>query len=356
MSLVKKPRCEVWVYQCQVNGKTWNRSTGEIHKKKAEAKVPELRRLAELHRRLPEGSLTLEAAIVKELDWIESTVSESEAIRADYGLNNFAKWAGNVPLEKITTPLLAEYQKHRVKKAAINTIKREVCGIIRLLKRNGFVVQKPDPIRGRKTTNRAFTPDELERFFAVCCPAHRILFLTMLTTGARPAELVPSKRSNHVALLKTEVDSENDTITLRNAKLKIGQEEKIRLVKIPQELMEELVEYARTTSGPHVFPSRNSSLKNVFDRILKRAEIPKINVLGHKLTAHSFRHTYATMMAEALGNNPFILKQALGHSQITTTDRYCHNQAPAVVIDITPYTGRVKRSCKEEAPESSEAL
>lgn len=77
---------------------------------------------------------------------------------------------------------------------------------------------------------------------------------------------------------------------------------------------------ARKAEGPHVFQP-NQALAKLFDRILERAEIAKVDVLGRKLTSHSFRHSYATKMAESVGHNPFILKQLLGHSRITTTDR-----------------------------------
>jgi len=60
------------------------------------------------------------------------------------------------------------------------------------------------------------------------------------------------------------------------------------------------VAFSRNTDGPFVFPERNSSLKNTFDRILKRAGIEKLDVLGRKVTAHSFRHTYATLMAQSV--------------------------------------------------------
>lgn len=54
--------------------------------------------------------------------------------------------------------------------------------------------------------------------------------------------------------------------------------------------------------------------------------------LGKKLTTHSFRHTFATRMAEQIGNNPFILKKLMGHSKITTTEIYCQPQAPDLVM------------------------
>ncbi len=69
--------------------------------------------------------------------------------------------------------------------------------------------------------------------------------------------------------------------------------------------------------------------------------------LGRKLTAHSFRHTFGTMMAQSVGSNPFIVKQLLGHSQISTTDRYCHPTPPAIVIDIAPYVSEMAENQDE---------
>lgn len=209
------------------------------------------------------------------------------------------------------------------------------------------MVVKPAVKKGRRTRHRPFTDDELRRFFAHCEPSHRPLFLTMLMTGARSCELLPSPRSRHVPLLKEEVDAEAGAIRLRTAKLKPGQDEKVRVVGVPGEFMEELVAYARTVPGVFVFPP-NQSLKNLFDRILKRAGIPKINALGRKLTAHSFRHTYATLQARAVAFNPFLLKEILGHCQLTTTDRYCHARGEAAVVDVAGLLagGGVKGWCE----------
>jgi integrase len=44
-----------------------------------------------------------------------------------------------------------------------------------------------------------------------------------------------------------------------------------------------------------------------------------VDYLGQKVTAHCFRHTYATLMAEAIGQNPFVLKEILGHKRLTSS-------------------------------------
>jgi integrase len=59
--------------------------------------------------------------------------------------------------------------------------------------------------------------------------------------------------------------------------------------------------------------------------------------LGKKLTAHSFRHTYASIMAKRSSYNPHVLKEILGHHQLTTTDRYIHARSTAEVVDVMEF-------------------
>ena len=325
-----------WYYQTKINGKTWKRSTGETNRKRAEAKVPELRRLAQLQRNSPSNSLNLASAIVREVSRIEVDASPREGKRVAVALRNFVSWIGETTLDRIDGKTLEAYQRKRLQEVARSTVEKEIIYIARLLRENGFAIRRPKRKPGRVTRNRAFTEEEISRFFKACPAKHRTLFLLLLVTGARPAEVVPSSCSTHVALLKTEIDSQRCVVTIRTAKQGRGQFGPKRVVPIPEPLIGPLLQTARSTPGQHVFP-RMSSLAKSFDAVLKAVGIKKVDPLGQKVTAHSFRHTYATMMAEAVGNNPFVLKQILGRTQITTTQQYCHNTAPAVVIDIRPY-------------------
>lgn len=163
----------------------------------------------------------------------------------------------------------------------------------------------------------------------------------MLATGARLAELVPSERSGHVALLKAEVDLAGRRVTIRSAKNRSGTEGKVRILPLPEELVPLLERQMALVDGPHVFGPLPNSPRD-FALILKRAGIRKNDELGRKLTAHSFRHSYATLMAEATRHNPFVLKEILGHKRLSTTERYCHLEAPALAVpwkEITPFAG-----------------
>jgi len=136
-----------------------------------------------------------------------------------------------------------------------------------------------------------------------------------------------------VALLESEVDLENRLITIRPAKLKPGSAPRDRILPLPEELVEPLREQMRLVEEPHVFRRYVSSRRD-FDSILRRAGIPKEDELGRKVTSHSFRHAYATLMTEAVGNSQFLLMKILGHSQISTTVRYCHPAAPLLRLNL----------------------
>jgi integrase len=192
---------------------------------------------------------------------------------------------------------------------------------------------RPTFKRGRVTEQRHFTQDELERFFRACPPDSKTLYALMLVTGAREAELVQSTRSSHVALLKSEVDLDRRFVTIRTAKTKPGSKSETRILPIPEELVEPLQRRIASVKGPHLFQARWDSCKK-FNVILRRAGIPKKDELGRKVTSHSFRHTYATLMAEAVGNNQFLLMKLLGHKQVSTTERYCHPTAPIVRLNL----------------------
>ncbi len=337
MALIKKPGCQFWLYQCSVNGRKWIRSTGCADRQKAEAKVPRLERLATLHREQPKDSLRLKNAIIKEVERIELDVSKSEAERVSCALRNFFKWSGDIDLGKLDDKMLKEYLRHRLPKASRSTLHKELCAVGRMMKENGLMVNKPQLKGGKRTKHRPFTEDEVKMFFSNCEEGHRVLFLMMLLTGARPAELMPSPRSRHIALLKQDVDQEKGIVRLRTAKLRVGQDEKVRNIRVPEKFMEDLVSHAGAIPGAFVFLP-NQSLHNLFDRIIKRAGILKKDPLGRKVTAHSFRHTYATLMAERIGNNPFILKELMGHSKISTTEIYCQLQAPDLVMEMPEFT------------------
>jgi len=328
MALRLMPKSKVWAYQCKTGGKTFCRSTGHADRRMAEREVPRLQKLARLLREQPNASLHLSKAIIEEVARIETDIGHGQAGRVSYALMNFHRFAGDIGLERITVDLVEQYQRKRLAEVSLATVTKELCFVLRMMRLRGFQIARPSSKRGRMTPQRAFAGEEIRAFFAACPARLRTLYVLMLVTGARLAELVPSPRSNHVPLRKSEVDLERRTISIRSAKGRLGVQGKVRTLPLPAEIVEPLRKQMASVDGPFVFQPLPNNPRD-FDLILAEAGIKKLDELGHKLTAHSFRHTYATIMSEAIGHNAFLLKEILGHKQISMTERYCHPTAPA---------------------------
>lgn len=351
---------KVWhiQYYDRTTGKKTSKSLGVTDKREAAklAKVylEEVERLAEIAK----DTRMLKAAIVRECGRIEREVSLAQATRAQTSLAAFCEFTGEIEIAKIDTPLLERFQRHRLQticpecrketreeecpschrktrsRVSKATITMDLFFIRHMLKENGILVDKPKrPGKAHRTVIRAFTRDEVGLIFAHVTDRQKPLYATLLFTGARPAELVPSERSNHVALLKKEVDLDNDSVLIRTAKAHHGDERKPRLIKIPPEVSSLLKAQMKETRGAHVFPPCQNLARN-FNATLDRAGIPRVNELGEKLILHSFRHTYGTMQAQS-GLPALILKEIMGHAQVSTTERYVDNaQSLAPVLSI----------------------
>lgn len=331
-------RNKVWHYQTKIHGRTWSRSTGQTDKRKALEQVPALRHQAQLQRQLSTtcARCSLHQAIVDEVQRVEMDIGTQRAQRVRYALKGFARFVGrDVPLERLPADTLTQFQRFRLARAARSTVKTEIGAIMRMLRGRLHNVQKPPAIGdGAFHPNRAFTDPELRAIFNSATPHYRDLYLVLLTTGARLAEVVPSPRSAHIALLKTEVDYTAGTVTIRNAKQKPGAaQSEPRTVYVPRETLDALRRQAAETFGPHIFGPVANAARD-FQACLRRAGVVRYNPLGRRATLHSFRHTYLTKVAAAVGHNVFLVKAVSGHKRLSTTEQYCHPTAPAIVVDV----------------------
>ena len=238
-------------------------------------------------------------AIIEEVERVGLEVSVGQGERVLGCLRNFLQFSGDMRVEKVSQRLVDEFARQRIGEVAKETVKKELFCLVRMLRRNGVTVVVPRLKAGKKTELRNFTQDELMRFFEACktWPGRQLLFALMLATGARPAEMIPSKRSQHVALLKREVDLSAGRVVLRSAKSLPGKDGPVRVVALPQALVEPLRKWMKQMPGEFVFAS-NTNLASEFDRFLVRAGIEKVNALGHNNI--NTTASYAHARAEAL--------------------------------------------------------
>ena len=96
----------------------------------------------------------------------------------------------------------------------------------------------------------------------------------------------------------------------------------IRVIPIPDELIEMLILYQKTTSGYFLSNSEQKIvepriMQNHFKKVLKESDIAPANY-------HALRHTFATRCIE-LGFDIKSLSEILGHASVNITmNRYIH--------------------------------
>jgi len=142
---------------------------------------------------------------------------------------------------------------------------------------------------------------------------------TLIQTGLRSSELA--------GLRLHDIDLASSRLTVY-----LGKGRKSRVIGIPRSLIPILEAYLehrlKITDGESFFlngkqlPLQPVNIARMIKRISKR--------IGHPITAHGLRRTFATLNAEE-GRPLHLIQKALGHSDITTTQGYLMSDQEAVI-------------------------
>lgn len=138
----------------------------------------------------------------------------------------------------------------------------------------------------------------------------KLMMVIMLTTGVRIAELLS---------IDYEDISEDNFITIRG---KGNKERKVLLVPEAQNLLDRYLDSRGHFGGALFRSARGTRLKMRSAQYMIEKYVTKAN-LNDGVSAHKFRHTSATMMLEN-GIDIRTIQEILGHSDISTTQKYMH--------------------------------
>ena len=261
-----------------------------------------------------------------------------ETIR-DYesSIKNFCLFAVNKGVysaEDVSPRLIEEYLifKRRGGKNSPLTVfdsYRDMRTWFRWLKKKNYMPECPidevdAPRKGRQET-RVFTVKEIGiifssfnkksffgyRDFCIC--------KTLLGTGLRRAELVNLKDEDMVG----------------NMFRVIGKGNKYRAVPIPNELSSILGHYISMRN--ELYPDAKYLFVNATGKGLGKEGLSMVmrrvkertGIQGERVSCHTFRHTFATMFLENGGSIAY-LQKILGHSSISTTEKYLHLQTSGI--------------------------
>jgi len=136
----------------------------------------------------------------------------------------------------------------------------------------------------------------------------------LLYTGIRVSELLNIRHSDY-----------------KKGSLRIhGKGNKVRHILIP----DFLVKYFRTDSQEYLFKTRTnkklvaSQIRMIISRKAEKAGIKK------NVTPHTFRRSFATI-SNKIGINLTTIQKLLGHSHITTTTSYIHDDYDTLYADYS---------------------
>jgi site-specific recombinase XerD len=236
-------------------------------------------------------------------------------------LDQFMRWL-QVPLFEVTPKVIGTYVDHLLRKH--RTPKTITCHLqtIRLFY-DYFMIEE-----GRKMVNpvtrislrlpkplpRHLKDDQVKELFAIITdPRDRAMFMLMLRCGLRVEEVA------HLTV--DAVEYPRRQIYVRNGKggkdriVYLSEDARLALLAYQQRRSSKVKELFLVQKGP--MKGKPISVRGIQKRIEYYGQKSSVDVSCHRL-----RHTMATQLLNADAGIATI-QDLLGHSQITTTQRYC---------------------------------
>jgi site-specific recombinase XerD len=210
-------------------------------------------------------------------------------------------------------------------------------------------IKLPNPVkRGLRQRMPKPLPRHLEDpeidvlFGAINNPRDRAIFMLMLRCGLRVSEVA--------TLSLADIDPERQKLTIHDAKWR-----KDRIVCLSDDALQALAEYLKTRPDAptqKLFLVQKGTYRGLalsIRGIQKRMEY-YAKKTGLNICCHHLRHTMATQMLNADAQLESI-QDLLGHTWITTTQRYCRVSNPKVERDYHRAMEKVmKRTIQNHPP------
>lgn len=203
------------------------------------------------------------------------------------------------------------------------------------------VLSCPNPAAGlprepEAQRERAIAATEMRKLLKAIAaepdPLWQGYLLLLLLTGCRRTELLSARWE----WLRT--DRVPPLLVLPRTATKQKREHVVVLSSEAVQVLEQLPSRAKSAwlfpsddsegDGPRVEPKR------VWARLLERAGLADLRI-------HDLRHAFGSSLGGA-GENAFIIKRALGHSQLATTDRYVNLELEATRRAVEDHSARIR--------------
>lgn len=279
--------------------------------------------------------MLLEAAISEFLAFMRAEKgATAETLRA-YGsdLQQLATWfedTGKVPVQDVTVMHLRRFLASRIDGRESSTLGRNVStlrSLFRFLVRRGYLEEnpanllkapkQPQGLRSFLSVDEAFHLLDSQPADTVLQQRDRAMWELLYSTGLRVSELV--------SLDAAAIDLESAWIRVR------GKGRKEREVPVGSKALAALTTYlarrlelsSKGPGDPALFLNRFGKRLGARSvrRLLKQAQLR--SQMEPKVSPHGLRHSFATHLLDA-GADLRAIQELLGHSSLSTTQRYTH--------------------------------
>lgn len=231
----------------------------------------------------------------------------------------------NVHLQKILTEQSGMSESH------VKKVKQTICSLFKRAYKSRLIpfdpsedLEMPPAVTG---THRALTPEEKKKVKDTCeTHKHGLWVKFMYHTGVRPGE--------SCALLKSDIDFENETVTISKAKSYLTGEVKDpktkagnRTIPIPHELLQELKEYTKDMlPTAYLFPDAQGNMATSSVLASRWRYFSRTAGFEGDLDIYDLRHNYCTELCRK-GIPMKTAQYLMGHSSIRiTAEIYAHVQ------------------------------
>ena len=248
-------------------------------------------------------------------------------------INGFLDWAGK-PYEELDEEDFRNYlifliNEGRIEKGTINNRNGSIRFFLVVILGKNINYMRTARLRGVTSLPTVWSKETVERFFSVIDhPRDLAIFVNVYGSGLRVSEICKLKIED--------IDSKDMRIFIRQAKCN-----KDRYTILSQRGLDALRRYWKIfkPSSPehYLFPSRWDNgrhlmpgwIETMFNKYKAEAGITEYG------TVHTLRHCFATHALEA-GTDVLYIKQLMGHSCFSSTDRYLHVAKTSVYQTKSP--------------------
>jgi len=312
-----------WYVRVTLDGRQWERSTGETDRDKALCKISEI--VKQAVRGIENGYtgktkvVTTLSELAKEyIPYAEAHKAKSTVEKEASKMKLLVSAFGERKLTGITVRDIELYMQHRSKVVKPRTVNLELALLRHMLNKavdwgylKGNPAKRVKPFKEPPGRIRYLRRDEYDRLLSVCqlTPGLYEIVLTALETGMRKGELQ--------RLTWDDVDFEKRIITVKQSK-----NNETRHIQISKGLLPVLKGLLLERPHSHyVFstPDGNKPCGNwrrAFETACRRADVANFRF-------HDLRHTFASYLGMS-GCNAFEIKALTGHKTLAMAARYTH--------------------------------